>query len=123
MKLKILRVEDHGTLQSERVFLSVEEDANLMYYLIRDTTYTSDDKISNKWDHIYKFLGKSVKAGDEVVLYTATAPKESEKINNNKNTCYYFSWGLKECVWNNDGDVAVLYEISNWQSSPVKPVK
>lgn len=123
MKLKILRVEDHGTLESERIFLSVIEDADLKYYIVRDSTYTSDDKMSNKWVHAYEFVDQSVKKGDEVVLYTAKAPKKTEAINGDKNTRYYYSWNLKECVWNNDGDVAVLYELESWAAIKVKPVK
>jgi len=123
MKLEILRVEDHGTLESERIFLSVKEDANLKYYIVRDSTYISEGSMSNKWVHAHHFQEQEVIAGDEVVLYTAAAPKKTEKINNNKNTRYYYSWNLKECVWNNDGDMAVLYELKTWTSKKVKPAK
>lgn len=123
MKIEILRVEDHGTLESERVYLSVLKDADLKYYIVRDTTYTEEGKFSNKWVHAYEFVGQLVKAGDEVVLYTGKAPKKTEKINGDKNVRYFYSWGLKECVWNNDGDVAVLYELNTWKTKKIKPVK
>ncbi|MES2277123.1 MAG: hypothetical protein V4592_13925 [Bacteroidota bacterium] len=123
MKLEILRVEDHGTLQSERIFLSVLKAANLEYYIVRDTTYIGDSAMSNKWVHAYQFQEQEVNAGDEIVLYTGTAPKKTERINRDQNTRYYYSWNLKECVWNNDGDLAVLYELEAWSSKKVKPAK
>ena len=91
MKLEILRVEDHGTLTSERIFLSVKEDTDLKYYIVRDSTFTIGDKMSNKWVHAHQFLPQIVKPGDEVVLCTSSAPKTTEKINNNKNIRYYYS--------------------------------
>lgn len=121
MNLIISRIEDHGTLTSEKVILTVNQKTNLKYFIIRDTSYTSEDKVSNKWNHAYKFTDQQVEKGDEVVLFTSTTSKTTEKINNGKNTRYYYSWNLKSSIWNTDGDAAGLYEISTWVFFKVHP--
>lgn len=118
MKLKLIKIVDNGTHDSEKVLISVTEDANLQFYLIRDTTYSSKDRLSNEWVHSYKFLNQDVKKGDKIILFTKVGTKSSRDIGNG-NTEYTYYWGLDSCVWNNDGDVAVLYEIVAWESIPV----
>lgn len=115
MKLKIKELIDNGTHNSERLEIDVLEDANMKYYLIRDTTYSSAGKLSNKWTHTHKFLTKEVKAGDKVVLYTRRGTDREEDFGeHNKRYIYY--WNLDNSVWNNEGDVAVIYEINGWSS-------
>jgi hypothetical protein len=86
----------------------VLEDANLKYYILRDTTYTSKTKISNKWQHVHKFIDQEVEEGDRVILYTKNGTDRVEDYgNDNKKYIYY--WDLDSSVWNNTGDAAVLY--------------
>ena len=118
MKLELIKIVDNGTHDSEKVLISVNQDANLKFYLVRDTTYSSKGKLSNEWVHTYKFLDQNVKKGDKVILFTKAGIKSSRDIGNG-NTEYTYYWGLNSCVWNNDGDVAVLYEIEAWKSISV----
>ncbi len=121
MKIEITNVIDNGTHDSERVVLSVLQDTDLKYYIIRDTTYTDDEHVSNKWQHVHKFGEQPVKAGDEVILYTKKGKKEIKNHgNNNKQYTYY--WGMDSSIWNNDGDAAVLYQIYKWKTFNVKKV-
>lgn len=115
MKLKIEELIDNGTHESERVLIKVLKDANMKYYLIRDTTYSSEHTISNKWVHTYKFLTRAVEKGDEIVLYTKRG-RDSMEVLPSGNKRYIYYWNLDNSVWNNDGDVAVLYEIGSWSS-------
>ncbi|WP_312716756.1 hypothetical protein [Sphingobacterium multivorum] len=119
MKLKIEKVVDFGTLDSERVELSVLEDTNLHYFIIVDTTYLAEDKISNKMIHTFWFKPQQVNKGDEVVLYSKVGIKRSTDINGGKNKKYHIYWDLKSSVWNNSGDAAVLFEVKAWKTTKV----
>ncbi|QBO59550.1 hypothetical protein [Chryseobacterium salivictor] len=119
MKLKINSVVDYGTLESERVNLTVVEDCNLNHYILIDTTYSGEDTISNKIRHTHWFNSQKVKKGDEVVLYTKTGKTKIEDINNGINKRYTMYWKLGNSVWNNAGDAAVLLEVTAWKTTMV----
>jgi hypothetical protein len=119
MKMKITRVVDKGTHDSERVEFTVLEDCKLKYYQIIDTTYLSENTISNKMRHMHWFYDQDLKAGDEVWLYTKSGKDKSEPINRGKNTRYIRFWKLDNSVWNNTGDAAVLFELNTWQTHKV----
>lgn len=118
MELNLNSVIDTGNHENERLVLDVVEDCNLKYFLIFDSTYKGEHKISNKLRHTYWFTSKEVKAGDLVVLYTRkkrTGEKE-EIQNSDGTTSHFFFWGLDSYVWNNDGDVAGLMRIKTWDT-------
>jgi len=118
--LGILKVEDNGKLSSEYVVLKVQQDTNLKHFAVVDTTYNEDGTFSNKHKHFYKFYKREVKAGDFVHLYTKVG-KDDIFTNTSKTITHRFYWNLKTSVWNNGGDIAVLYAIENWELHKVKP--
>lgn len=122
MKLQIKCVLDNGTLDSEKVLISVLQDANLQYFIVTDTTYSDDIYISNKSRHTHWFLPKFVKAGDVVELYTKSG-ENSETDFGCGNKIHSIYWGLANSVWNNDGDAAVLFSINCWETTSVNEVK
>jgi hypothetical protein len=85
MKLKINQVVDFGTLESERVELSVLEDTNLYYFIISDTTYLDEGKISNKMRHTFWFKPQEVKKGDEVIQKLALKDQLISMVEKTKN--------------------------------------
>lgn len=122
MKIEITDVVDHGTHASEKVLLKVLNDTDLKYFILRDTTYTSENKVSNEWVHAYRFISQEVKKGDKIILYTKIG-NDSIKDLGNGNTQYIYYWNLGSCVWNDTGDAAVLYQIEDWKTFRVKPKK
>lgn len=116
MKLQIVNIVARRDRQNERLHLRVLADANLVYYVVFDTTYTSPTAISNKMRHAYWFQSRDVKAGDHVVLYTRPG-QESQKRNDDGTMSHFLFWGLESSVWNNTGDCAVLFELNTWQTS------
>ena len=117
MKLKIVKIIDRGVSNDERLWLKVLQDADMQFYIVFDTTYTARHSISNLQRHAYWFDSKSVLSGDNVVLYTKRGTPSSKK-NEDGTTTYFFYWGLDKSVWNNEGDCAVLFETSSWETSP-----
>lgn len=117
-KLKIVKIEDRGTLASECVTLKVKEDTNLQFFALVDTTYTEDGNFSNKHKHFYKFYDYGAKAGDFVKVYTKVG-KDTKYTNKANTTTHVFYWDLKTAVWNNEGDLAILYAITGWQKFEV----
>lgn len=122
MKIEIDKIVDHGTLNSERVMISVLQDTDLKYFIVADTTYTDATHISNKLRHMHWFNSKSVKEGDKVELYTK-AGKDSEEDIGNGNKKYIIHWGLGGPIWNNDGDAAILFHVDSWKTTKTKGVR
>lgn len=116
MRLQIVAIGNRGSANQERVHLRVLADTNLSYYVVLDTTYVTPTAISNLLRHAYWFPSHQVKAGDNVVLYTGVGVNMS-LTNPLGGTNHFFYWGLRETVWNNTGDCAVLMELSTWETS------
>lgn len=118
MKLNITKIFDPKNYDAERVLLEVTEDCNLHFFIIIDTTYYPTTKrISNKLRHTYWFPNQDVLAGDTVALYTKKGINTARKNPDGITTTYTLYWGLGNSVWNNDGDAAVLFEISEWATT------
>lgn len=113
MKIKIRGVVDFKKQPSEKIVLDVLENCDIGEYLIFDTTYTKDGKISNKLRHSYWFPDQIVKKGDIIVLYTKEGSNTST-INANGTRNYFYYWNLKNSVWNDEGDCALLMHIDKW---------
>lgn len=113
MKLEIRFVKGHGDLEEERVVLKALSDLNVGTYVISDTTYYSDDEVSNELRHIYWIPDKQVEKGDLVVVYTKSG---KDKTTNNKsgNKTHFFYWGLDRTIWNKEEDAAVLFSLEAW---------
>ena len=117
MKIKIIKILDRAVVNKERLWLKVLQDTNMEHYIAFDTTYTSQNAISNLQRHAYWFDSKQVRSGDSVVLYTKKGTPSSTQ-NSDGTTTHFFYWGLDKTIWNDKGDCAVLFEIGNWITSP-----
>jgi hypothetical protein len=116
MKLKIVKIIDRGVVDKERLWLKVLQDTDMEYHIVFDTTYTSQDSISNLLRHAYWFRSKHVRSGDSVVLYTKGGDPSS-KQNTDGTTTHFFYWGLDKTIWNREGDCAVVFDITGWVTS------
>ncbi|WP_409497520.1 hypothetical protein [Pseudomonas fragi] len=118
MKLKIDVVHGHGDATEERVLLTVLEDCNLNCYMVCDATYSRDGKISNKNRHSKWFVNKIVKKGERVSLHTRVGEDHDEKQGGV--IWHHIYWNFKSPIWNDDGDGAVLVEISDWVTTKTR---
>ena len=115
MKLDIISIEHKGDLSKETIWLDVLEDADLKYYLVGDTTYTSENSISNELRHVFWFTSKSVKKHDYVALHTKDGT-DSAAPNDRNTTTHHIYWDLGRTIWNKEGDCAVLFEVNTWKA-------
>lgn len=113
MNVQIREIIDAGILEDERLVLKILKDCDIGKYLTFDSTYTQDGKISNLVRHPYWFPDKELKAGDLVVLYTKSG-LQSQTSNRDGSTSHFFYRGLERTIWNQEGDCAVLLEVSTW---------
>jgi len=120
MDVKIDKVIDYGTHDSERVLFNVVADCDLGRYMVADSTFNKEDVISNKLRHTYWFPDGNVKKGDKVVLYTKEGKNTKTDISGGSNKLHTFYWNLKSSVWNNTGDAAVLLQLATWEFKKVK---
>ena len=79
MNLEIRNVADNAT-DEERVVLYVLADCNLNDYLLFDSTYDEEGKISNKHRHLFVFPDQQVKKGDYIRIYTKEGNNEFLKF-------------------------------------------
>lgn len=122
MKVKIRSIHGHGDASEEYVVLEILQDCNADHYVIADTTFTADSKISNKVRHTHWFYSTALKKGDFIALFTGTGTDKADKRSDDS-TLYYRFWGLKTAVWNDDGDGAVLYELNDWKAEKISGTK
>jgi hypothetical protein len=115
MKLEINQILDRGDQQQERLWIKVLNDTDLSFYIVFDTTYTSESTISNIQRHAHWFRPRKVKAGDSVILYTRPG-QFSTSQNPDGSTNHFLFWGLGRSVWNEEGDCAVLFEVNSWST-------
>jgi len=117
--LKIHSIDGKGDLGKECVWLSVDQDApDISFYLLCDTTFTAEDKISNELRHMYWFNKMPVKKGDWIRLWTKNGTNNSVK--NEKGTMTHnFFWNLGKTVWNKDGDAVTLFSLESWKTTRV----
>ena len=119
MKLKIKYVKDAGNNSKERVVITVTNDTDVGWYVLADSTYISEEQISNKVRHTFWFPDKKVKSNDLVVVYTRSGT-DSQIENKNGTTSHFFYMGLDKTIWNSNGDCALLLELSDWQFKKVE---
>jgi hypothetical protein len=115
MKLQVIKIHNHGNHLEEFVEMKVIADCDLSHFLLTDNTYAADGTISNKLRHPYWFLPKKVLAGDLVFLYTRRGADTSWR-NRAGSTTHERFWDLREPVWNDTGDCAVLFELAQWRT-------
>ena len=118
MKLSIVSVHNHGDQTKEYVWLKADSDAKAWSHILFDTTYTKEGKVSSLLRHMY-WIPVAVEKGDSIVVYTR-AGKDSSAENSDNSTTYHCYWGLKEPIWNDDGDCAMLVEIETWTHKKAK---
>lgn len=115
-KLELISIEGQGNLDKECVWLNVKEDIDdLAFYMVTDTTYTNDHHISNELRHVFWFPKMAVKKGDYIRLSTKKG-KTGTTTNTRNTTTHLLFWGLGRTVWNQDGDCAVLFGLSGWET-------
>lgn len=105
MNLEIRKVADNAT-DEERVVLYALADCNHNDYLLFDSTYDEEGNISNKHRHMFVFPDQNVKKGDFVWIYSKDGMHTSVAMI--RILLYIYYWGLKNHVWNNDGDTVHL---------------
>ena len=118
MKLVIKYVKEHGDLQGERIVLKALEDIEVGNYMIADTTYMNESEVSNKLRHPFWIPDKHVGKGDLIVIYTKKG-RDTTKNNESGNKTHFFYWGLRDTIWNKDGDAAVVFAIKDWTTEKV----
>lgn len=117
MDVKIIQIVKKD-LNNEVVWLKVLRDTDIGHYMIMDTTYINENKISNKHRHAYWFPDKPVKKGDFVALYTKLGRNTSFENKASMETHHFF-WNMKSQVWNDTGDAAVLINTPQWETTKV----
>lgn len=114
MNIDIVSIHGQGDADAEFVYLKVTQDCNLQFYMLTDSTYVDESHISNKLRHLYWFPDQQVKAGDRIILSTNIGTKSTSLEDGV--TTHYLYWNLKQPVWNNTGDTAVLLNLNGWKS-------
>ena len=119
MSVSIVSVHGHGDFDKEHVLMEVLSDCDIGTFILADSTYTGEHKISNRLRHFLWIPDRLVKRGDLVSIWTKCGT-ETTVTDDRGRTIHRLFWGLKTAVWNDDGDCAVLFDVNSWQLFPAK---
>ena len=122
MKARIYKVVS-DSLDAERIVIEIMEDCNMDQFLVFDTTYDNNGRVSNLHRHVFLFKSLQVKKGDFVSLFTRTkGDNDEESFTNKRETkTYQLFWGLDQQIWNRDSDIAYLLHYDDWEKYIVHP--
>lgn len=112
--IKIKYILEGGIANKERLVLKVTGPDNIGLYFVFITTETKPGYISSFPKQTYWFPDREVKSGDTVVLYSGNGTN-SQKVNADGSTTYFYYWGLAKTVWNSGNDTAALLKIEQWE--------
>jgi hypothetical protein len=118
MKLKIDLVHAHGDVNEERVLLTASDSCNLTNYLIMDTTYVGEGRISNVHRHVLWLPPTEVKKGERVAIYSKKGTYS--KATHDGIVWHKIYWNSGSAIWNNTGDAAVLMNVTDWKTTKAK---
>jgi hypothetical protein len=120
MTLQLLRVEDAGELDRERVVFRAAGETEIgRYAVFRCRASENGAPRSGPVPNAYWFPNKIVESNDLVVLYTK-AGVISEKKGEAIASSYFYYWRVEEPIWVR-GYVPVLVETPTWcRGEPLK---
>lgn len=118
MDLKLIKIKDAKT-DNERVVLKVLSKCNINSYILFDTTFDESGIVSNKHRHLFVFPNLVVEEGDFIWLYTKSGTYGTH-TNTSGTITHNFFWGVKNHIWNDDGDKAYLMHYDDWESLAYK---
>lgn len=118
MKLKVDSVNNRGKLAQEHISLEVLQNCNLSHYMVMDTTFGADGNITNAHRHLKWLPPYEVTTGMMVALWTGNGVDRT--VMQGAVKWQYVYWNSGTHIWNNDGDAAVLLELSSWKTTAVK---
>ena len=113
MDLEITNIYNEN-LQTERVVMTARNACNLNSFVLFDTTYDEEGKVTNKERHLKAFPTVQLKRGDTVTLYTKVGQNVIPALNPYRPVNYIIYWGLDHKVWNNDGDRGYLLHYDDY---------
>ena len=117
MRFQIVSITDRGVANRERLHLRALADADVAYLVVFLTKYMKVDAVLSGTGAAYWFPKKLVKAGDQVVLYSA-AGVNTETKNPDGSTNHFFYWGMPQTIWHDINSTVVLFETYDWQTAP-----
>ena len=114
MNLEILQITDPGIAHKERLDLKVITEDNIGGYIVLDTMQLSPGKVSSIIKNAFWFPDENVKTGDIILLYTGPG-KDIQTKNLDGSTTWYYYWGKKSTIWDDQKSAAAVLRIGSWK--------
>ena len=115
MKIELIKIEDRGNKDKERLHFKVLSDIDLSHYAILDSSYTEPTRILAGQRPCYWFSPKKITAGNHVVVYSGTG-KPSDEDRGNGITFHFLFRGSPTPLYSSPDACAVMLEIENWNT-------
>ena len=114
MDIELVSINNPG-LDNEYALIKVNRDCNLSKFLIYDTTFDDEGRVSNKLPHMLRLPDYNVQVlrTRQIRLYTSRSYPIQEWSDPQHVNTLILSWRLNETIWNKEGDKATLVEICN----------
>lgn len=118
MLIDLVDIKGRGNASKEFVHLLANSDCKLGYFILADTTYVSPGVVSNRLRHQFWWPTSDIaRKSDHIFVFTGIG--SNSVVTNNGVTSRYYYWNLKEPVWNDSGDTAILFQLQDWQTKQV----
>jgi len=115
MRVNFNGIIDRGLPGKERIFFSAVSPSDLSFYVAL-ATLANDASTVMAGNHLaYWFPHRSLRAGDNVILYTG-AGADSSNVRQDGGTNHFFYWGLAGVLASDARTRIVLFELDNWQT-------
>ena len=124
MPFKIISVKNGESPEKEYVYLKATTPVNTKNYALVDFTFDGEGNMTNEFRHIYVFPEIELATGEHVVLCSGNGIDEIKQFKNTEIDYVALHWGVKSCVWNdNGGDKATLIKFDIVNSKDVSAVE
>jgi len=112
-----------GGPAEEYVLLRANVAQNAKFVMLSDTTYISENRISNKMRHVFLLPDVWLAAGDHIAVWTGHGtPGFYTGANANTlpgHRIYHHYLNLSSSIWNDQKDRATLFFLDQWTTSVV----
>jgi hypothetical protein len=120
MKISLVGIYDRGSLEKERLHFRAEVDLDLSFFVVLDSHYLQPTTVEAANRMGYWFVPRSVKKGENVVLYSRAGSTNTETRPDG--AIYHFMFrGHSNPLYASPNACAVLMEVQTWITTPQAP--
>lgn len=113
MNLEIIKIENPGDLDNEKVVIKANLKDEIGQYILADTLEINPGRITGNISNAFWFPNQEINPGDSVIVYTKEG-QDNQIKNGDESTAFNFYRGKNQPSFNSAKSAGVLIQIGNW---------